>query len=130
MIIPNCDMNFLDKLDYLMDQNNLNKHSLSKISGIPYTTIDAFYKKGYDNAKLSTLKKLANQFSTTIDYLMRDEITDIFYGMHKNALPISNQALKVAKAFDRASYGIQESVCKLLDVSVAEGVLPSEQSAG
>lgn len=53
-----------------------------------------------------------------------------YSGQQKNALPISNQALKVAKAFDIASDGIQESVCKLLDVSVSEGVLPSEQSAG
>lgn len=73
-------MNFLDKLDFLMNKNNINKNVLSKESGIPYTTIDGFYKKGYQNVKLSTIKKLAEYFNTTLDYLMKDEINDINYG--------------------------------------------------
>ncbi len=39
-------MDFLEKLDYLMKQNNLNKSRLSKACDIPYTTIDGWYKKG------------------------------------------------------------------------------------
>ncbi|WP_312071860.1 helix-turn-helix transcriptional regulator [Anaerotignum propionicum] len=73
-------MNFLDKLDSLMNKNGINKNILSKESGIPYTTIDGFYKKGYENVKLSTIKKLAEYFDTTLDYLMKDEITDMNYG--------------------------------------------------
>ena len=36
----NCMKNFLDKLDFLMEQKHLNKRTLSLKSGIPYTTID------------------------------------------------------------------------------------------
>lgn len=61
-------MDFLEKLNQLMKKNNLNKSTLSKSSGIPYTTIDGWYKKGYDGLKLSTLKKLSNFFNTTLDY--------------------------------------------------------------
>lgn len=73
-------MTFLDKLDYLMQKYDLNKNTLSQASGVPYTTIDSFYKKGYENAKLSTIQKLACYFNTTLDYLMRDEIEDPNYG--------------------------------------------------
>lgn len=73
-------MNFLEKLNELMEINNINKHILSKESGIPYSTIDNFYKKGYEKAKLPTIQKLAKYFDTTLDYLIFDEITDVNYG--------------------------------------------------
>lgn len=73
-------MTFLEKLDSLMKEKGLNKNTLSAGSGIPYTTIDSFYKKGYENTKLSTVQKLAEYFDTTIDYLMREEITDPDFG--------------------------------------------------
>jgi len=75
-------MNFLEKLDLLMKDANLNKSTLSQSSGIPYTTIDGWYKRGYAGAKLPTIQKLADFFNTTLDYLIRDEITDRFYGLN------------------------------------------------
>lgn len=77
-------MDFLEKLNYLMQEKEINKNVLSKESGVPYTTIDGFYKKGYQNAKLSTIKKLAEYFNTTLDYLMRDEIVDKNYGKYED----------------------------------------------
>ena len=73
-------MNFLEKLDYLMQKEKINKNILSKNSGIPYTTIDGFYKKGYQNTKLSTIQKLATYFNVSLDYLIFDEIVDLDYG--------------------------------------------------
>jgi phage repressor protein C with HTH and peptisase S24 domain len=61
-------MDFLEKLDRLMKIHALNKSSLSKSCDIPYTTIDGWYKKGYESIKLPTLKKLAAFFGTTLDY--------------------------------------------------------------
>lgn len=61
-------MDFLEKLNYLMEQNHLNKNTLSKSCNIPYTTIDGWYKKGYEGLKLTTLKKLANFFETPLDF--------------------------------------------------------------
>ena len=77
-------MTFLDKLDYLMEQHGLNKNSLSRESGIPYTTIDGWYKKGYEAAKISSLKKLCAFFDVSLDYLVMDEITDPKYGKKEN----------------------------------------------
>ena len=69
-------MTFTSKLDDLMDKRKINKSILSKESGIPYTTIDGFYKKGTDNIKLSTLRKLAEYFNCSLDYLVDDEIEE------------------------------------------------------
>lgn len=61
-------MDFLEKLNYLMEKNHLNKSTLSKSCNIPYTTIDGWYKKGYEGLKLTTLRKLAEYFGTSLDY--------------------------------------------------------------
>lgn len=68
-------MTFLEKLDWLMAREKINKHALSRLSGIPYTTIDGFYKKGYSNAKLSTLNRLCAFFSVSLDYLVKDSVS-------------------------------------------------------
>lgn len=73
-------MNFLEKLDFLMDRYSLNKRTLSINSDIPYTTIDNWYKRGYEGLKLPTLRKLAEYFNTTLDYWILDEITDPNFG--------------------------------------------------
>ena len=43
---------------------------------MPYTTIDGFYKKGSENAKLSTLKKLCSYFDCSLDYLADDNVNE------------------------------------------------------
>lgn len=75
-------MSFLTKLDRLMSEKNINKSQLSRESGVPYTTIDGFYKKGTENIKLSTLKKLAAYFNCSLDYLADDDIPDDGYSIH------------------------------------------------
>lgn len=73
-------MDFLDKLNDLMKKNNLNKNALSKACDIPYTTIDGWYKRGYEALQLPTVRKLAAFFNTSLDYWAKDEITDVNYG--------------------------------------------------
>lgn len=73
-------MNFLEKLDSLMADHGLNRRALSEASGIPYTTIMGFYSKGYEGARMSTIKVLARYFNVSTDYMIRDEITDPNYG--------------------------------------------------
>lgn len=70
-------MDFLNKLEALMKQNNIrNLHDLSIQSGIPYTTLRGFYSQGTDNIKLSTLTKLKNCFGCTLDYLVCDNLIE------------------------------------------------------
>ncbi len=67
-------MNFLDNLEQLMLKNNIKNISvLSKESNIPYTTLKNFYTRGTENVGLSTLKKIADFFNVTLDYLVYGE---------------------------------------------------------
>ena len=66
-------MTFLEKLDAKMKELGLNKSTLSQLSGVPYTTIDGFYKKGYENAKISTVRKIAAALGVSLDYLVEDQ---------------------------------------------------------
>lgn len=73
-------MTFLEKLDYMMSVEQINKRGLSALSGVPYTTIDGLYKKGFENTKMQTIKKLAAALGVSLDYLMVDSIEDPEYG--------------------------------------------------
>ncbi|ERJ00003.1 Cro/C1-type HTH DNA-binding domain-containing protein [Bittarella massiliensis (ex Durand et al. 2017)] len=65
-------VNFLEKLNFMMGKSGLTKYSLSKASGIPYTTVDGWYKKKCEGPKLNTLRKLAKYFETSIDFWVDD----------------------------------------------------------
>ena len=67
-------MNFLEKIDFMLNVEGLSKRQFSQKSMIPYTTIDGWYKKGYGNMKLSTLKQTSNFFNVPIDVLCDDSI--------------------------------------------------------
>lgn len=66
-------MTFTEKLDMLMEANHLNKNTLSKACGIPYTTIDGWYKKGVSDLKLSTLRKLTAYFGQSLSFWLDNE---------------------------------------------------------
>lgn len=70
-------MDFIEKLEYLMKQKNIdNLNELSTQSGIPYTTLKGFYTRGTDKIQKSTLKRLADFFKCTLDYLVCDDVID------------------------------------------------------
>lgn len=66
-------MNILEKLDYLLKINGLNKHTFALQSGIPYTTIDGWYKKGWEKMQLSSLKKMSAFFKVSLEF-WEDEV--------------------------------------------------------
>ena len=66
-------MDFVTKLDTLMCQRKLNKHTLAQQSGIPYTTIVGLFPRGKENARLSTVNRLCDFFGVPLDYLAVDK---------------------------------------------------------
>lgn len=88
-------MGLTDKLDILMKEKNINKAELARASGVPYTTIDGFYKKGSENAKLSTLKKICAYFNCSLDYLAGDSVS-------------LEQTTTIAAHFDGSEYTEEE----------------------
>lgn len=67
-------MKLTEKLDMLMKERGVTKADLARESGIPYTTITSLYDKGYENVKLSTLKKLADYFNCSLDFIADDNV--------------------------------------------------------
>ncbi len=64
-------MDMLDRMRKLASEKGItNNLQFSKYTGVPYTTIDNFYKVGYENAKLSTLKKIATALECSLEYLV------------------------------------------------------------
>lgn len=80
-------MNFLEKLDILMKERGLNKHTFSEQCGIPYNTILSWYKKGYDGIAMSKLIIIADFFDVELDFLMRDSESDRHAKHGKISLP-------------------------------------------
>ena len=101
---------FLETLTMLMKNRGLSKAQLAKESGIPYTTIDGFYKKGCENIKLSTLQKLANYFDVTLDYLING-----------NNFLLSTHEKAVIMAY-RNSPEMQAAVDRLLNVESSNSI--------
>ncbi len=110
-------MNLLEKVDFLMDKYGLNKRSLSINSNIPYTTIDNWYKRGYENLTLPTLKKLAQYFNTTLDYWILDEITDPNYGK-TSGFKVEYEEMEHIKKYRSLDDFGRESVDLVLDREV------------
>lgn len=76
-------MTFTEKLEHLMIQKGIkNRSQLSKLSGIPYTTIVGFFEKGTENIRRTTLIKLSDFFNCSLEYLVCDEIEDEKYGQN------------------------------------------------
>lgn len=92
-------MSFTDKLDELMTRKGINKSTLSKEAGIPYTTIAGFYTKGTDNIKLSTLRKLSAYFGCTIDYLADDDYNPTTFAAHFDGTEYTAEELDEIKQF-------------------------------
>jgi len=67
-------MKMTDKLDALMNDRKIKRGELAKEAGVPYTTLVGYYERGYQNAKLSNLRQLAEYFDCSLDYLVNDHL--------------------------------------------------------
>lgn len=56
----------------LLKVGDFSRTSFAKVAGIPPSTINSLYDKGYSGIKLDTVKKIADFFGVSIDYLMDD----------------------------------------------------------
>lgn len=119
-------MNLLEKLNYLMSQKDINKNVLAKESGIPYTTLDGLYKKGYKNTKLSTIRKLSEFFDVTIDYLIDDNINDPEYGKPEK-FTINKEEMHIVEKLRRLDERGKESVLNTLGYEYSRPLEPSAQ---
>ncbi len=108
-------MDFLEKLNYLMEKNHLNKSTLSKACNIPYTTIDGWYKKGYEGLKLTTLRKLAEFFGTSLDYWASEDLVSGQGNMDKDP-DLEKSTRLLAEIYNSAKELSEEEQDYILDM--------------
>lgn len=107
-------MSVTERLDKFMREHGCNKADVARLSGIPYTTIDGLYKKGDENTKLSTLRKLAVLIGCTID-----ELTD---GNKDSAYYLDPETTRLAQEiYDNPEYRVLfDATKKLKPASIKE----------
>ncbi|MDR2530840.1 MAG: helix-turn-helix domain-containing protein [Oscillospiraceae bacterium] len=69
---------FLQTLTQLLDEKGITKSDFARQSGIPYTTLDGWYKKSFDGIRLETLLRIARFFDVSVDFLLNgasDQLT-------------------------------------------------------
>lgn len=100
-----------------MKERNLNKHTLAKATGINYTTIDAFYKRGYENMKLSNFKTICDFFKVTMDSMARDDMDRIEkYDPDSKSIHISEGEQMLIERYRKADSLDRELVLRALGV--------------
>lgn len=108
-------MTLLENIESLMDASGIKtKAALAKFTGLPYTTVDGFWKKGTENIRLKTVKKISSAFCCTLDYLV--------YGKDGQSADISALYTKLLKN-ERAMDAVQ----KFLQMDAADQIRIAER---
>ena len=101
-------MNLLEKIEFLMLQNHLSRRQLSIQSGIPYSTLDNWWKRGSTSMSLSTFTILCEFFGVTMESMVYDD-RDIEYTKDM-AGEISGDESVLLSGFRAASKQIRDTL--------------------
>lgn len=107
-------MNFLERVDMLLNERGINKNQLSALTGIPVSTVYGWYKKGYGSITLPTLLKLSEFFNCSMEYLVN--------GNSAVSDQPSSAALDLARKFDRLDAHSQKVITTLVDLELKRPV--------
>lgn len=108
---------FLDRLNSILKNRNMNRKELSQISNIKYSTIDTWYNRSADNIKLSTLLKLTNALNCSLDYLVGnsniESIVDI-----DNFIDVNKDEKEILNKFRNLDERGQKNINRMLDMEL------------
>lgn len=107
---------FLKILENLMNERGItNISQLSKLSGVPYMTLKNFWKQGYENIKLSTLRQLTGFFEVSLDYLIYG--VDNQYNKNELLITEKNERELIKNYRDLSDQG-KEYILQTMDMAV------------
>ena len=106
-------MTLLQKLTDLMGKNGDTVASLSRKTGLPYTTIDGLFKKGFAGARITTIQAISRAYNVSLDYMIRDEITDPNYGL--DAPASTPEETRLLRAWRGAEAGVRVLALEMLE---------------
>ena len=103
-------MDIFDRIELLLKRNHMSQADLSRATGISTGLISQWKKRSQSpsNQKLAILTKY---FDVSVDYLLGKEDSPAV-----QPSKLSDDAYRVAAAYDKAEPAIQSSVRKLLDL--------------
>lgn len=101
-------MGFLENLNELMKEKNLNRTELAKEIGIAPSTINSWYNRSCDNISLQTLLKLSNYFEITMEELVHGHYHSIVFSTKDYSLT----ELQAIKNFSNYIKSIKEELQK------------------
>ena len=113
-------MNMIEKIQLMMDEGSLKVADVAKGAGIPYTTVDGIFKKGYENIRQPTLKKLADFFNVSMEYLVTDEVTDREYGKHISPFELSLEEKELITKWRKLKRDDQLKIIGAVDIKFEE----------
>lgn len=104
-------MNFKDKVDSFMKQNNIsNLKQFALQANIPYTTLrDVFNKQDMSNFRISTISKLSTYMNCSIEYLLSDNEKV----MNKNKIELKVDENGICKKFNIDGKTFGKNISKL-----------------
>lgn len=94
-------MNFTNKLDKYLYENNYTKADFSKNSGIPYTTICGWYAKNIKNMQKETIDKLLEYFNCSYEDLFSDNDNSLSYSLSNYEKEVIDLVRKVETKEDK-----------------------------
>lgn len=118
-------MAVINVIDDFLKAHNYKRSDLARLCGLPYTTIDGIYKRGDENLRLPTLKKIAAGMGITLDMLV--------YGpeaAHDDSVrPAEFEMLKRMRALDDAGRSCVMDMLALQEMKMAEKEKSQRQGA-
>lgn len=115
-------MSVVNRLKQYMENNGYNKADIARLSSIPYTTIDGLFKKGDENIKLSTLKKLARLIGCTLDDLAFSEDE-----LERNADKFSPKEISTIKKYRQLDADGKEDVDDYINMKLLQAQRRAEE---
>lgn len=113
-------MTLLQKLTDLMRAHGDTVASLSRRSGVPYTTIDGLFKKGFVGARISTVESIARCYGVSLDYLIRDDVEDPGFGLPSETL--TGDERRLLRSWRAATDQARQFALQLLESNPQEQV--------
>lgn len=101
-------MDFLKRLELLMNAREINKKVLAEQAKIPVSTVYSWWAKGYEGITLPTINKLCEFFHCSMDWLCCGEESKA------NGSPLAPKELQLITAFRSADSRAQEDALEML----------------